>query len=290
MLKNLGYLAKGYDGADSNGNGLIDELGEGDDGSGTIQKNLANHKHVTARSEALYALLVEGRGPLASVFTRDDFTSKEVMDTDGDGLPEFVDAWGQPLQFYRWPVFYHSDSQKGTFPYSGMSHAVTNAPSFSIETREKSSLDPNSDLMAPAWWANIAGTDPTAPSSRAQLFASTFFNIFECNFPSTTAGTLWDRQGVYGRRREYYSKYLIVSSGPDQQIGLSQLTDLAVRGNSAQQVNTFLLGDFVSAFPFTASPPTPGESWAVQLLFPNTAGEDDLSSHLLDLPGGGATP
>ena len=62
-----------------------------------------NHTHVTARSEMLYAILVEGRGPWGSVFSRDEFTDREVQDTDGDGLPEFVDAWGQPLQFFRWP-------------------------------------------------------------------------------------------------------------------------------------------------------------------------------------------
>jgi hypothetical protein len=28
----------------------------------------------------------------------------EVADTDGDGLFEIVDAWGQPLRFYRWPT------------------------------------------------------------------------------------------------------------------------------------------------------------------------------------------
>ncbi len=75
--------------------------------------NLANHTHNTARAEALYALLVEGQGPLGTVFNRDDFTDKEVQDTDGDGLPEFVDAWGEPLQFYRWPIYYHSDLQRG---------------------------------------------------------------------------------------------------------------------------------------------------------------------------------
>ena len=67
----------------------------------------------TALAEMLYALLVEGRGPLGSVFSPDDFTTKEVQDTDGDGLPEFVDAWGQPLQFFRWPLLYHSDIQRG---------------------------------------------------------------------------------------------------------------------------------------------------------------------------------
>ena len=41
------------------------------------------------------------------------FHRQEVQDTDGDGLPEFVDAWGQPLQFFRWPLLYHSDIQRG---------------------------------------------------------------------------------------------------------------------------------------------------------------------------------
>lgn len=34
----------------------------------------------------------------------DAFSATEVGDTDGDGLREFVDAWGRPLRFYRWPT------------------------------------------------------------------------------------------------------------------------------------------------------------------------------------------
>ena len=106
----------------------------------------------------LYALLVEGTGPLGSVFNRDDFTDREVQDTDGDGMPEFVDAWGQPLQFFRWPFLYHSDLQRGqniviptpdtaqtwdlAFPYTSM-----------LEQREQDPLDLNQQLMAPGWWA-----------------------------------------------------------------------------------------------------------------------------------------
>jgi prepilin-type N-terminal cleavage/methylation domain-containing protein len=297
ILKNLGYLAQGYDGVDNNGNGLIDELLEGDDGSGKIQANLANHTHNTARSEMLYALLVEGRGPLGSVFSVDDFTTKEVQDTDGDGLPEFVDAWGQPLQFYRWPVYYTSDSQKGTVRYATANNLAPPGIPVSVEPREKASLDPNLELLAPAWWANITSTtDATAPSYRAHLCSSLFFSLFECiaNPGSAPAGTLWDRQGVYIRRREYYTKFLITSSGPDQQNGLYQLTDAQIRGNSPAILTNLIAGDFVSNSPFGATPPTPGESWAVpnQIItsLPNPAIEDDLSSHLLDLPGGGATP
>ena len=87
--------------------GLVDDIGEGvnstTDSDDVHDGPCDRHKHITARSEMLYALLVEGRGPLGSVFSRDDFTDREVQDTDGDGLPEFVDAWGQPLQFFRWP-------------------------------------------------------------------------------------------------------------------------------------------------------------------------------------------
>ncbi len=116
LYKNLGYLPAGYDGVDNGGIvGLVDDWQEGVNGTNQalVQANLASHKHVTARSEMLYALLVEGRGPLGSIFNRDDFTDREVQDTDQDGLPEFVDAWGQPLQFFRWPLLYHSDIQRG---------------------------------------------------------------------------------------------------------------------------------------------------------------------------------
>ncbi len=113
LFKNLpGVQPNGFDGVDNSNppNNLIDEIGEGQWNLATLK---ANHTHATARSEMLYAILVEGMGPWGSVFSRDEFTDREVQDTDGDGLPEFVDAWGQPLQFFRWPLFYHSDLQRG---------------------------------------------------------------------------------------------------------------------------------------------------------------------------------
>lgn len=61
------------------------------------------HSAETESAELLYLALTrfEQYGiPPAGV---DDFKTAEIADTDGDGLPEFVDAWGQPLRFYRWP-------------------------------------------------------------------------------------------------------------------------------------------------------------------------------------------
>ncbi|MDQ2623402.1 MAG: type II secretion system GspH family protein, partial [Actinomycetota bacterium] len=175
LYKNLGYLPRGYDGADNNGNGAIDEWSEGTGGDADIiakvKANLANHQHKTARAEVLYALLVESQGPFGSIFTREDFTDLEVMDTDGDGLPEFVDAWGEPLQFYRWPVFYHSDLQRGLRFTSDAAGTTTIAAPYDgmIDQREQDPLDPNQMLMAPAWWSSTysdpSGADPLFPSS-----------------------------------------------------------------------------------------------------------------------------
>lgn len=62
------------------------------------------HSRETESAELLYLALTrfEQYGlPPASV---DDFKTSEIADTDGDGIPEFVDGWGQPLRFYRWPT------------------------------------------------------------------------------------------------------------------------------------------------------------------------------------------
>ncbi len=37
------------------------------------------------------------------------FRPSEVGDTDGDGLLEFIDAWGRPISWIRWPAGYPSD-------------------------------------------------------------------------------------------------------------------------------------------------------------------------------------
>jgi prepilin-type N-terminal cleavage/methylation domain-containing protein len=290
LAKNLGFLDKGIDATDDGGvAGLIDDLQESNDGAGSltqIQANLNSHKHHTARAEALYAALVEGRGPLGSVFTRDDFTTTEVQDTDGDGLPEFVDAWGNPLYFSFWPVYYHSDTQKGTASYGA------------FETREKTPLDPHLDLMAPAWWADITNSgNPTQPPQnvRSHLFSKMFFTLFEVNFPlsASSTGQLWDRQNVYGRRREYYTKFLILSAGPDGNFGVATVSDQTVRSNSAAQNSQAMTGEFDSTFPYTTKPPVFGESWAVPLiLLPggvlNNSGEDDISNQTLRSSGGGS--
>ena len=39
------------------------------------------------------------------------YSDTDVADRDGDGMPEFNDAWGTPIHFIRWPAGFVSDAQ-----------------------------------------------------------------------------------------------------------------------------------------------------------------------------------
>jgi hypothetical protein len=238
-----GIGVKGFNMVDDDSDGLIDNYTEwGGDADGSIAKALTNHTHRTARAEVLYALLVEGQGPYGSVFNRDDFTDKEVADTDRDGLPEFIDGWGNPLMFYRWPVFYHSDLQRGlSWNGSGFNAPYANA----FDTREQDPLDPNQQLTTPAWWSsalNAQGTGSVPLSGGAVFFQTYFHQLTEplANAPPNGIGPsgatnqmFWDRSNTnvtppgtaFAARRAFYNRFLILSAGPDGAPGVPYLTD-----------------------------------------------------------------
>jgi len=62
-----------------------------------------------APAECLYMIVTLAGGEDA----RAQFAPDEVGDTDGNGLPEFIDGWGRPIFFLRWaPGFNDSDLQR----------------------------------------------------------------------------------------------------------------------------------------------------------------------------------
>jgi prepilin-type N-terminal cleavage/methylation domain-containing protein len=307
LYKGLGYLPLGYDGVDNDQDGTIDNYKEGitDPSSGTVDpmvssptnpnvkrnisviiaEHLKNHTHVTARAEVLYALLVEGSGPLGSVFKREDFTDKEVQDTDGDGMPEFVDAWGQPLQFFRWPLLYHSDLQRGQAIVPDVSastagqwtlkapyyyDSTATAMSGMLQMREQDPLDPNQQLMAPGWWSTVGtgglaannnpqtalavtGAPPvsTGVSQSVRTFQALFHRLTEpLSGADGSTGNFWDRGTTYPFRRAFYSKFLILSAGPDTLPGvfLYANADINALGTGA---SPYLIANENNALPFS---------------------------------------
>jgi prepilin-type N-terminal cleavage/methylation domain-containing protein len=55
-------------------------------------------------AEVLYWLLTDGIVPGNSQVEAMTFTSANSRDTDGNGFLEIVDAWGNPIRFWRWPT------------------------------------------------------------------------------------------------------------------------------------------------------------------------------------------
>lgn len=325
IYKNLGYLPTGTDGVDNDGNGFVDEWGEGVNASNqaTVLERMSKHQHSTARSEMLYALLVEGIGPMGSVFSPDDFTDNEVKDTDGDGLLEFVDAWGKPLQFYRWPVFYGNQPlQKGVYDAKLQNWTVYAMG----EERQRNPLDPGNYLVDPAWWranvnwgdgiaplANVfgPGVKPNGMSGRALTFQAFFGPLSTpdavvATVPATSNAYtdptnirfLWDNSWVPGSgtpRQAFYSKPLIISGGPDGKIGFYQMEDpkqAILTGDTANVVVQRLIG----APPY-AYDTAPGENNALIPLPPIVDSDgvplaestyDNITNQELDSSTGGA--
>lgn len=170
----------------------------------------SNHKLVTQSAALLYWIVtnseVYGVGPV----DESEFSSNEVRDTDGDGLLEFVDGWGRPLRFYRWPdhLFRPGDGVSvppGIFVSGG--------------TVQLSPIDRNyvsamwSGLPAPATAAGEFDPlvrDPDDPTGQLWRFLT-------ASTPSTQMVTAV--QNLYGTPSTY-NAYLIVSAGPDGVLGL----------------------------------------------------------------------
>lgn len=49
-------------------------------------------------------------------WTMDHFRGSDTGDKDGDGLPEFLDGWGNPIRWLRWAPGYVSDLQPAILP------------------------------------------------------------------------------------------------------------------------------------------------------------------------------
>ena len=55
--------------------------------------------------------LIVMRGVAADPDFISNFRQDEIRDTNGNGLPEFVDGWNNPIKFKRWPVGFLSPFQ-----------------------------------------------------------------------------------------------------------------------------------------------------------------------------------
>ncbi|MCA9074133.1 MAG: prepilin-type N-terminal cleavage/methylation domain-containing protein [Planctomycetaceae bacterium] len=168
-------------------------------------------------SELLYLILTEGRVIGATPVDADAFNGNEVADTDGDGFLELVDAWGNPLRFYRWPT-----RLLNPFGFRSSSlNSAANSTDVSIFVADESPFQTALDVIRNTSNNGIA---------TATLFVIVGDEIMELN--STSPNTLNVTRGQAGTTSEAHHAGATVKMAPFPEIVSLLMGSLSVRAAS----------------------------------------------------------
>lgn len=147
-------------------------------------------------SEYLYYMLVESDFFGVAPVDAGEFSTSEVGDTDGDGRLEFLDAWGKPFRFYRWPTRLIRPTGIASAPDQNIARLMIGGiPPNPVSGGDSNplTLDPDDQLQAYSRMQTRSG-------SNAATIAANFESMFH------TINT--------------YHTPLIVSAGRDGRLGL----------------------------------------------------------------------
>lgn len=206
----------------------------------TAQQQLTNYD----AAEALYMILSSGSDE--SWLPSDQV--KEIGDADGDGLPEFQDAWVESLRLYtpngpankpifwiRWPAGFYNNVAGNNWLLSDYQDDV---------------FQPNASLVS-------------ATQTQLAVAFSTdhhdFFDPLKLDLTTVPSG------GGNCYPRGYQLTPLVYSAGQDNQWGLAQVV-----GVSGQDPNDPYMTDSSQPFPGYNGQPINGGGW-----------EDNITNHLL---------
>ncbi|MEM8865946.1 MAG: type II secretion system protein [Planctomycetota bacterium] len=146
-------------------------------------------------AECLYMIIVYATGDGES---RGLFKETDIGDTDGDGAPEILDGWGNPIQFLRWAPGYSSELQLSIDRLQQRLRDV-DPPVAAFDPDNLSSLN-NDQRAAIARFIN-ADRDP--------------LDLFRVDNPVATS-SVFEQNGVRGFRLVP----LVYSAGRDESLGI----------------------------------------------------------------------
>lgn len=209
--------------------------------------------HSTESAELLYFMLFQSGTFGSASANADQFTSSEIQDTDGDGFPEIVDAWGHPLQFYRWPTRLFDPTAPAPF---APDFATVNDPTEVDPTPDDDESDglreilsseriyagllvkglpPSPSAIGSATQRDMMLVDPDDPVGILYTFLEDpYYKNLGIDL------TLEYNEGLYHTPDTYHVP-LIVSCGPDERLGLYEPNNTVIGtyyGNLAQYAGT----------------------------------------------------
>jgi hypothetical protein len=169
-----------------------------------------SHTPATESSECLYLMLTAAGSEEGMKFSIDQVPTRFIKDTDNDGLMEFVDAWGTPLQFYRWPTDY-------------LAYLIEYQQSF--QNTSPGSLDPKRYLTNTTWFGSAAKRQTSFElSGYYRLHPAYPAPVAPSTTPDVSDAGLNTTSGVYTSRVNDVALYpltpMILSAGPDKEFGI----------------------------------------------------------------------
>lgn len=163
----------------------------------------------------------------------DNFTAAEVKTNPSSGLNEFIDAWGNPLRFYRWPTrFFRSQGQ-----VNPRTKLIPPQPVFAVNPPSATDIQ-NAQIMfatLPVFSGNLASDlnrDPDDPLMECSL------NFDSCETVNVTGSA----PGPSLHTPQTFHVFLVVSAGPDGRLGMYEPDDIQpnavppIYGNLAQPI------------------------------------------------------
>jgi prepilin-type N-terminal cleavage/methylation domain-containing protein len=191
------------------------------------------HVSVTESAECLFYAIVNSELYGAEGVEEDAFNADEVQDTDGDGLREFVDNWGRPLRFYRWPTRLIRPAT--TLAATG---TAKNLPGALNPIAVSLGTVPVITLLGalPPGGAGATVSSPIAqdPNDVLGELNSVSPTIFE--FDSSITPLYQNNTLMFFHTANTYHLPLIMSAGPDGVLGLYEPNNTANFGILAQPV------------------------------------------------------
>jgi prepilin-type N-terminal cleavage/methylation domain-containing protein len=223
----------------------------------------SQHRPETESAELLYFALTSSTSYGVPQVDTDYFTNREVADTDGDGLPEFIDAWGFPLRYYRWPT--RLIDRNAPFPFqpvlsdpndptdirtpNGGQRQIIGQERQIATTLMKALASPPVMMPNGTIPRDMLLIDPDDPVGRLyseleRLDGTNGKPLLRAFFSEGTE-TPADVSDDYHTPDTFHAP-LIVSPGPDEALGLYEPNDFANRGVLAQPSDYEALLDNIS--------------------------------------------
>lgn len=184
-----------------------------------LNQATADLERNVSSSELLYLILTEGESYGVPSLNLDGIDARYVADTDGDGLMEFVDGWGNQIRFYNFPTGLLRPD--GNLPIgTGQPITVANYTLARVLWRSLPPLpvdmsnNPTALPGDPDNYSHPLNADPFDPLGEIELA----FNTGGTTFPTPTLTAARFQQQFHPLNT--FSTPLIVSAGPDEQLGL----------------------------------------------------------------------